>query len=173
MPAPVDPNTLSLLSLPAEIRNNINEQLFKVTEPIKVLSLYGDDDGPSLLLPGIFQGTQLLAACHYIYKEANPIMYAQNTSVFEAHDLTTGDVMNRRVSHWLHVIGRNVPFTRCIHADITNIKLNRNAPDIELDVLPVLRHLWQHNNVKIGVFPTRLCKPNSHRMSQKQLSHSS
>jgi len=117
--------------------------LFQNNGPLRIAIQADDDDyeyGPRSQLPTSVPGVALLRACHQIHYEAAGFLYGQNTILFHFIGTDYPDCLIRATSDWLTSIGRYISLVQSVAIDVGSFLSGYD----DIDVLPLLKHLWQH-----------------------------
>jgi hypothetical protein len=138
-----DPNALSFLTLPAEMRNAIYETLLAHEHPVAIV------DGHAHL-----SGTSILTTCRQIAAEATPFLYSRNS--FLISTLQPGIYLRGLLTlteEWLRQIERQMIHVRSVVID-TNAADNWEGG---INVQSLLYYLWDAAiaQLKVELLPMR------------------
>jgi hypothetical protein len=120
---PVDLDTVSILTLPAEIRNAIYEALFCRGELLLLYERTEDDDYFIRPAPPT-QGIAAVFACRQNHEEASSFLYSRNTIVFAVkeynHNINCMAFCDLpgATSNWLTKIGQQRDLVRNVVIDL-------------------------------------------------------
>ncbi|KAH7092509.1 hypothetical protein FB567DRAFT_576873 [Paraphoma chrysanthemicola] len=136
---PADPNAVSLLKLPGEIRNVIYEELFVRDQRVRVV------DGHAH-----FPGVSILATCQQIASEATPFLYSRNTFVLSVsnlpewvcHPCDEGFVFE--AGKWLRQLGGQIA-----HLELVLIETSEYYWKTQIDVYPILPYICDSANTRL------------------------
>jgi hypothetical protein len=147
---PIDLGTVSILTLPAEIRNAIYEALFCRGE---LLLLYErtEDDVPLRPAPQT-HGIAALLTCRQIHEEASPFLYSRNTIVFAVkeykHDINKHNInctafydLPSATFNWLTHIGQQRGRVRSVVIDLQTLRTECVCPTQPLSLTPLLQQI--------------------------------
>jgi hypothetical protein len=156
--APADLDRPSFLKLPAEIRNSVYEHLLR-SQGSTTLELDRWDPKWRVVSRPIVPNVVFLATCRQMYSEAIGVLYCQNTFEFTMESSRTRDAWFENVSNWLTGIGRHASLLGTLLIDMSDIQ----AWPLNINILPLLRHLWKHKTSRLGIkFTSRhesVCTP--------------
>ena len=143
---PIDPDALSLVTLPGEVRNAIYEALFICEDPIQIHA--NGFDPLSYHSGSVVLGTTLLQSCRQIQHEATGVFYARNVFRLvlpEGVDPRSGLFW---AMHWLRIIGEQSSSVRAIQLDISGSL----EYDTDFDVLQILKYVWKPEHKSMAVY---------------------
>ncbi|KAH7066303.1 hypothetical protein BKA63DRAFT_571680 [Paraphoma chrysanthemicola] len=138
---PADPDAVSLLKLPGEIRNAIYEAILVHDQRVRVV------DGHAH-----FPVVSILATCQQISLEATPILDSRNTFVVSvskpperAWNLRDDELVFI-AEKWLRQLGRQI-----IHLELVLIEMSEDNWVPCIDVYPLLPYIWDSVNTRLRI----------------------